>query len=85
LRGDDGQPDRLRPGHEHLRLERGSHWRETAVTYELVDVPFGAHRDAAHLSRQPFAEVELPDTRPSPQCFCRAVGFLPAALIPGAR
>jgi hypothetical protein len=39
------------------------------VRYELVHVPFGAHRDDPHLSRQPFAEVGLPDTRPSPQCF----------------
>jgi glutathione S-transferase len=27
------------------------------VTHELVDVPFGAHREEPHLSRQPFAKV----------------------------
>ena len=30
---------------------------EKGVTHELVDVPFGAHREEAHLSRQPFAKV----------------------------
>ena len=30
---------------------------EKGVTHELVDVPFGAHREAPHLSRQPFAKV----------------------------
>jgi glutathione S-transferase len=30
---------------------------EKGVTHELVDVPFGAHRDAPHLARQPFAKV----------------------------
>ena len=30
---------------------------EKGVTHELVDVPFGAHRQEPHLSRQPFAKV----------------------------
>src|SRR5919108_1605857 len=30
---------------------------EKGVTHELVDVPFGAHRDEPHLSRHPFAKV----------------------------
>jgi len=30
---------------------------EKGVTHELVDVPFGTHREAPHLSRQPFAKV----------------------------
>src|SRR6201993_2127753 len=30
---------------------------EKGVTHELVEVPFGAHREALHLSRQPFAKV----------------------------
>jgi glutathione S-transferase len=30
---------------------------EKGVTHELVNVPFGAQRDKAHLSRQPFAKV----------------------------
>src|SRR5258708_25704848 len=30
---------------------------EKGVTHELVDVPFGTHRDGPHLSRQPFAKV----------------------------
>ena len=30
---------------------------EKGVTHELVDVPFGAHRDESHLARQPFAKV----------------------------
>jgi glutathione S-transferase len=30
---------------------------EKGVTHELVDVPFGAHREEPHLSRQPFAKV----------------------------
>lgn len=30
---------------------------EKGVTHELVDVPFGAHRDAPHLARHPFAKV----------------------------
>jgi glutathione S-transferase len=30
---------------------------EKGVTHELVDVPFGAQRDKAHLLRQPFAKV----------------------------
>jgi glutathione S-transferase len=30
---------------------------EKGVTHELVDVPFGAHREQLHLSRQPFAKV----------------------------
>ena len=30
---------------------------EKGVAHELVDVPFGAHREAAHLSRHPFAKV----------------------------
>ncbi len=30
---------------------------EKGVTHELVPVPFGAHREAAHLARQPFAKV----------------------------
>ena len=30
---------------------------EKGVTHELVDVPFGAHREEPHLSRHPFAEV----------------------------
>src|SRR5271170_2579460 len=30
---------------------------EKGVTHELVDVPFGAHREDPHLSRQPFAKV----------------------------
>jgi glutathione S-transferase-like protein len=30
---------------------------EKGVTHELVDVPFGAHREQPHLSRQPFAKV----------------------------
>ena len=30
---------------------------EKGVTHELVDVPFGAHREPAHLSRHPFAKV----------------------------
>ena len=30
---------------------------EKGVTHELVDVPFGTHREELHLSRQPFAKV----------------------------
>jgi glutathione S-transferase len=30
---------------------------EKGVTHELVDVPFGAHREEPHLTRQPFAKV----------------------------
>jgi glutathione S-transferase len=30
---------------------------EKGVTHELVDVPLGAHREQAHLSRHPFAKV----------------------------
>ena len=30
---------------------------EKGVTHELVEVPFGAHRDEPHLARQPFAKV----------------------------
>ena len=30
---------------------------EKGVTHELVEVPFGAHREDPHLSRQPFAKV----------------------------
>src|ERR1700746_3691128 len=30
---------------------------EKGVTHELVDVPFGAHRQEPHLSRQPFAKI----------------------------
>jgi glutathione S-transferase len=30
---------------------------EKGVTHELVDVPFGKHREEPHLSRQPFAKV----------------------------
>jgi len=30
---------------------------EKGVTHELVDVPFGAHREEPHLSRHPFAKV----------------------------
>jgi glutathione S-transferase len=30
---------------------------EKGVTHELVDVPFGTHRDEPHLSRHPFAKV----------------------------
>jgi glutathione S-transferase len=30
---------------------------EKGVAHELVDVPFGAHRDEAHLARHPFAKV----------------------------
>jgi glutathione S-transferase len=30
---------------------------EKGVTHELIDVPFGAHREEAHLSRHPFAKV----------------------------
>ena len=30
---------------------------EKGVTHELVEVPFGAHREESHLSRQPFAKV----------------------------
>jgi glutathione S-transferase len=30
---------------------------EKGVTHELIDVPFGAHREEPHLSRQPFAKV----------------------------
>src|SRR6202162_6626508 len=30
---------------------------EKGVTHELVDVPFGTHRQEPHLSRQPFAKV----------------------------
>jgi len=30
---------------------------EKGVTHELVDVPFGLHREQLHLSRQPFAKV----------------------------
>jgi len=30
---------------------------EKGVTHELVDVPFGAHREAPHLARQPFAKI----------------------------
>jgi glutathione S-transferase len=30
---------------------------EKGVTHELVEVPFGAHREAPHLARQPFAKV----------------------------
>jgi glutathione S-transferase len=30
---------------------------EKGVTHELVEVPFGAHRESPHLSRQPFAKV----------------------------
>ncbi|HXC89214.1 MAG TPA: glutathione S-transferase family protein [Stellaceae bacterium] len=30
---------------------------EKGVTHELVEVPFGTHREEPHLSRQPFAKV----------------------------
>jgi glutathione S-transferase len=30
---------------------------EKGVTHELVDLPFGAHREQPHLSRQPFAKL----------------------------
>jgi glutathione S-transferase len=30
---------------------------EKGVTHELVEVPFGAHREEPHLSRQPFAKM----------------------------
>jgi glutathione S-transferase len=30
---------------------------EKGVTHELVEIPFGAHREASHLARQPFAKV----------------------------
>ncbi|HEV2302156.1 MAG TPA: glutathione S-transferase N-terminal domain-containing protein, partial [Stellaceae bacterium] len=30
---------------------------EKGVAHQLVPVPFGAHRDAEHLKRQPFAKV----------------------------
>jgi len=30
---------------------------EKGVTHELVDMPFGAHREEPHLARQPFAKV----------------------------
>ena len=30
---------------------------EKGVTHELVDVPFGAHREQTYLSRQPFAKL----------------------------
>jgi glutathione S-transferase len=30
---------------------------EKGVTHELVEVPFGVHRESPHLSRQPFAKV----------------------------
>lgn len=30
---------------------------EKGVTHELIDVPFGAHREEPHLSRQPFGKV----------------------------
>jgi glutathione S-transferase len=30
---------------------------EKGVTHELVDVPFGGHREEPHLSRQPFGKV----------------------------
>ena len=30
---------------------------ERGVTHELVDVPFGPHREQTHLSRQPFAKL----------------------------
>ena len=30
---------------------------EKGVMHELVEVPFGAHREAPHLARQPFAKV----------------------------
>ena len=30
---------------------------EKGVAHELVDVPFGAHREAPHLARHPFAKV----------------------------
>src|SRR5215831_4625005 len=30
---------------------------EKGVAHELVEVPFGAHREAQHLSRHPFAKV----------------------------
>jgi glutathione S-transferase len=30
---------------------------EKGVTHELIDVPFGAHREEPHLSRHPFAKV----------------------------
>ncbi|HEY3909809.1 MAG TPA: glutathione S-transferase family protein [Stellaceae bacterium] len=30
---------------------------EKGVTHELVEMPFGAHRQQPHLSRQPFAKV----------------------------
>src|SRR5580693_1266954 len=30
---------------------------EKGVTHELVDVPFGAHREEPHLSRHPFGKV----------------------------
>src|SRR5215467_4817995 len=30
---------------------------EKGVMHELVEVPFGAHREAPHLSRHPFAKV----------------------------
>ena len=30
---------------------------EKGVTHELIDVPFGAHREEPHLSRHPFGKV----------------------------
>src|SRR5271169_300060 len=30
---------------------------EKGVTHELIEVPFGAHREEPHLSRQPFAKI----------------------------
>jgi glutathione S-transferase len=30
---------------------------EKGVAHELVEVPFGAHREAPHLSRHPFSKV----------------------------
>lgn len=30
---------------------------EKGVTHQLVEVPFGAHREEPHLSRHPFAKV----------------------------
>jgi glutathione S-transferase len=44
------------PGSTHVWSARLA-LAEKGVTHELVEVPFGAHREEPHLSRHPFAKV----------------------------
>src|ERR1700730_12438062 len=58
MQGDnDRPPDRLWLDRQHLCVECAARTGGKGVTHELVDVPFGAHREQPHLSRQPFAKV----------------------------